>query len=1647
MATRTTDASSFGIEVTRSAPTSRIVPGDQTKVLGAIIRLDGRASMDPDEDGLTWVWSFLSTPMGSQLVDTDLRDVEGDNSVVTFAPDIPGPYSVSLTVATPYIEAASVSASVLVQTILASSVVQSVPDATWMYKLLSDFWRLVEDNGVFPVVWSGLIQTHSADLLRLLQVDYAKSISTIQPLFQREWLDYSPRLELSSAQHHGFHGYSQSGTTAFTPGAGQVVTGIIIGTTEFLLLEGRATSQAVGNTLTVFSSAGSPGNLGDYQINSLNSEGSGYIISSSAPFPTPADDLLASSSDMVLYALSDEVSSTATDFVVADVGIGDMLRVEGGEDRGYFRVTGVGVADGLPNDRTLRLDRTPTATKSNLAFSVFNRVRATSLVSVSPLTASVYIPEADADLSAFETRDVTGSGSVIGPFELLVESRHVFTSLVGQSIQVNSGVNAGRSYAIAAVNSSQTGYLIGSVFLGPFPQETVTYTLPVVSDITDRLLVLNGRAHGIVSATLETDLPDIADGGRGPLWAITLSEATAVSAKENISWSISSTLVSEEYEDLEELGVRKGDLLIFEVERVDNNARAILPASVLGAVGSRLAFEVGTKSPVDGTLTATETLEFFEDLRIPNGGLDPISGEALLSYTAADMASFVQSTSFSSAYFNFPISSSSVIDFGEVQLRIRASYLVRNSLIPVDTDIVSIPSLFEYIAPTTTAVDEEGVIRIVGKDQSATELSHAPYVFQEGLSYSLSSPTNVSGANAQTTAGSGLIVLPLADLIDRGVEEGESLELVSGFDQAVYVIQEVVDYQTVRVVGADGVTVPGFTSESVRYEVNRRKAAQFIQFAEGVFTPDSTLPDRFWAKTTFFDNSGYIDDNFGALVGITREQLDEFGTSQISYLGTVSALMYAYVNGPTVRNAEIGSHILLGLPVTEVNGQVIDIDAEYSETSGRILIEDVNEDGTGTGLTRIYLYRRADAASLEDFAGLAVNPDTGAEYAVYDYVDAFSPLSKGVIVSDYVNDPDWWQVAGKASGSTELRKFHTWQVQADASAIDARDMALVSEFLNALRPIYTQPNVVLTLYLLDEVSCTDSLLLDVDLYLFDDPAFSLEQTHMVDSYSGSSLPQRLHDFGSLATRTLFEGDDLVSTAGSATLTSTRGGFVSELTGVNDAFPSVTTLGTSLVQPGDLVFIWAGPNRARWEVVSVTDDNTLMVVEPSESYPPRTYPTAEIVGATGQRFYIQRRDVNPVVSGSATTSVGSRQIVDATGNFTWNNASIDDWLVIEAGADKGLHRIVDIGYDSGGGLANPDTDLTVAAALTATATETYRIVRKALLVNPLENKAGSTTAASNTVVSTDMLLSFIRFGDIFTPSSGTDSGVSFVVVDVLSDTQFVVDAPLTTTEAITFEVNRPGLSSHPDTDALFEAIAPEDRVELTVFRPRSVFVAVPVATFVLGSTTVDTGATSTAGVTTDMVLEVDAAATNTGAWEVTAIPGGFSLDIETEAASSEAVAANVLQDSADFDVVNATVASNTGVNLEFMNVDNTASLSGTPSFNSGSTAVTGAGTLFLSEVQPGQLVKVDAHGVLTWTRVLSVTDDTNLVLVENYRGATAAAVSSVSDAGGGIRMGDVFRFSTGDFVVLSVAADTATLTQTTGIGALTAFTGRFIRGAL
>lgn len=219
-------------------------------------------------------------------------------------------------------------------------------------------------------------------------------------------------------------------------------------------------------------------------------------------------------------------------------------------------------------------------------------------------------------------------------------------------------------------------------------------------------------------------------------------------------------------------------------------------------------------------------------------------------------------------------------------------------------------------------------------------------------------------------------------------------------------------------------------------------------------------PDNLWAEATYLDNRPTIEANFGRLIGFTLDDLRE-RTDNLDYLSAVQGLWYFTWAARTPYNIQVGSQIILGLPFAEQDGTIIDIQSPFDTTRSRILVQD----SSTQALIRSYFYPTT--------LGIADNPDTAQPYAVGDTVERFAPLSRGVVVTDYVQDPEWMSVYITSGDFKEIEKFHTFGVIVSADAFDLVNLLFLVDYIKDKSPRYTDPFFVVVKEFADTIDTED----------------------------------------------------------------------------------------------------------------------------------------------------------------------------------------------------------------------------------------------------------------------------------------------------------------------------------------------------------------------------------------------------------------------------------------------------------------------------------------------------------------------------------------------------------------------------------------------
>ncbi len=303
-----------------------------------------------------------------------------------------------------------------------------------------------------------------------------------------------------------------------------------------------------------------------------------------------------------------------------------------------------------------------------------------------------------------------------------------------------------------------------------------------------------------------------------------------------------------------------------------------------------------------------------------------------------------------------------------------------------------------------------------------------------------------------------------------------------------------------------------------------------FEFSLLSFNKDNPPPLNWWAEYIYVDNSETIENNFGLLVGMRKDALEEAG---VEYLPAVKAVWFALWHGPTVSNIRLGAQAFFNLPLAEEAGLIIDIDTSYSEETGRILIQDAANAQSvrsyyyplGAGLAhnpKAYqiLGKRLVKASqalvtvpelsveqAEDYARdllagekipneaafreydvqLTSRMSTSGyfPYLVGDDVDAFAPLSQGADVSDYVNNPEgFWSLL---PGQNIVKKYHTFKVEIDLDNVPTiGGFDLVADFVRRIKPVHTDFFLIGIKTVADAISVTEQVEFEGTYYQVDD---------------------------------------------------------------------------------------------------------------------------------------------------------------------------------------------------------------------------------------------------------------------------------------------------------------------------------------------------------------------------------------------------------------------------------------------------------------------------------------------------------------------------------------------------------------------------------
>lgn len=1602
-------------------PSAVVTPASQEAAFGEVIRLDGRSSRTQSGQA-QFTWQVVRRPLGS--TDSGIIAVDDDDgALVEFLPDIKGTYHILLTVQEGP-ETSQALARVSVRTAATAPTLRTTPDGSIFFRMLSSFWDRVEDTTKLSTVWSAFMQEAGNALHRLYGVSRLASISTAQQTHSYRWVRVDPLLEMDPRSLLVYLVRTQRGDDAYTLPPDIASRGLVTSAVNVRVLDGAVSKMAVGTELEITSGA----NAGIYRIDAVNTPQDGYVVS--PPLPAPNNNVVFEDTSFVFSIDSAQVRalSSAVDLPAQGVQVGQFLLVRRTGKELHYKITAVGTTDGLPGDHWMRLDRPAPFT----AIDVTIQVRAVDDINTSSesrtLTRSVIVPRDSLDPGPFRRGSVSGDATIVATDQLRVQPGLVTSVLVGKTATLLFSSGPAR-YTIVGVDSNSGTLILGKRLPAGMVGKDVRFSVANVVSERDFLLTVGHQTTRIRSIREVRVSPSVFPSENA--WVIRV-DTPVLAGLSGETWSIGSVVRSKDAAtDFARDGVSEGDSSWLRIRSQGGSRVYDVPLKVLGAAGRLYSFDLGTSG---GALSEDEQLQLIESLGLEE---DPSSLKEL-----------VQSVEALSSYEGMPLTSSSVLQVGDYSVSVSVHRVVRNNRVPVPDHIVSVPSLFQYPSELdVTEIAEGGFVQIQADNQVAM-VGGLPKDLLEGDDYSLVRSSQRFEGLA-VTGGSDIVSAPTADLYERGVLPGDILTLESGPSRSRLIIVSFLGGGDILVRPAEGSSLPVLTKAGVSFSVERSVPGSFIQFRPGRFGADNPVPTRMWATLVIADASEDLFQSLGTLVGISPADLRRAGLPPGSYRNAVLGAMYLATGTHSLGNIATAAHLLATLPVVLHNGIISQIDRGVTVPLGtRILVRRVDREGNPLDQLDSYsVPERLLTDDLSPFFGLALNPRTGEEYRVGDTVMAMSPLSRAIKVEDYLTEPLWW-VGGTIH---EIEKYHTWEVQVDLGTVPSTALPLITRTLVDLRPIYTRPEVTGVLYLESHLEVETSISLEVDMYLYDDPAHSIEATHMLDSYNGSSLAQRALDLGSMSTPTVLEGYDLEVVAPNM-VRSARGGFLGNTVGtlphstlpVGEIEPNpwftdpVHFRGTRHIRTGDLLFITHGPNRGRYRVSTILSDDMLSLSAAPAGTPPLAPDPADLVPAEDQRFQVQRVDQDLLFVGVAAviSSSASSSVIEADGavrSMLWDGVTVDDYLVVEDGPLKGRYKVQAVLPDSSEHYIRVQVEGDLSSLASATP---FTIRRDALKTNPIWEGDATLTEGSQVVeLATDALREGVRQGDVLVVGSLGGVPLPIIAVSDNGEEIFLGKPAPATVGPVAAEVVRPEvqLAELRDADQVLELVTPLDETEFKFFEPRAVISSVTDAVVTAGSSII-TSATADFvddGVEEGMEVELLLPSGEYLVGYVVSFGVSF-IGIDQEVpVSATGLSLEVWGLDGQFDIVDDHEIEYQGtINLETgpdLTIGSTVSGA---TFTGGSATVTGSGTAFLTGVSPGQFVRGASGGDYAFVRVRRVVSDTELELERPYSGSSGAQdLEILLNNQGFVLPGDIIEVDTlPKSVILRVEARTIFLVE-------------------
>ena len=715
--------------------------------------------------------------------------------------------------------------------------------------------------------------------------------------------------------------------------------------------------------------------------------------------------------------------------------------------------------------------------------------------------------------------------------------------------------------------------------------------------------------------------------------------------------------------DLEADGVRAGDLLVFEVKRGDIGLSTLVNAQVVGADRDRLGFEFTTDELVPAVNSGSVASV------VESGGIVTVSG--LSGMRPNSVGGYLE------------------ILNGTNPGTYRISQYVSEDAVVIENKLAS--------------GADAGNPNIQWVERAKTGSNVQRVLFQQIVRDLRIMPVSAGDDDVAAAAEALISFMPV----------GINLNTRPFSKFGVTFTAKKIQHNSVMKVSADLVSAPVLQESVINPPVALRENFDYViengtlTFTSSLFTLTSPAPESFWAECAIFSNEQAVENNFGSLVELPLEDF-KATTTRTPYLSAVRGLFFAYTNGPTVSNIRLGLQILLGLPFAEERGYILEVQDNFTvDTSGtqlgRMLVEDVDDNGQRLGIRRLYLYPTE--------VGLENNPATLVPYVSGDTISRFAPVSKGVEVVDYIKDPLWWR---RALYGMEILKYFVFKVTVDSRVFETDDLQFALNFVKAIKPAYTRVLTAAMIELGEDITVADVFGGKAILKFYNSP-WGLAATNRANDITSQGVV--LWNTGSfpfhLRTPKLLRDVVTTNVSGAVRATSATGWDTSMIRArkTDPGSYGVPAEGRLPLAEGDILVILAGQPGAQeltpgmYEIEQVIDAHTLklgwmacsvdfdqyQIMAPLISYSKPSLVASTFVYGSGLLCAIVRRETSTALwQKDLSTSSSTNVVTSALANFVKNHVRVGDRLCIEDGVNQGEYLIE--------ALENKGSSATIAASV-------------------------------------------------------------------------------------------------------------------------------------------------------------------------------------------------------------------------------------------------------------------------------------------------------------------------------------------------------------